>query len=238
MRSVVLDQPHRLHDISGPHALNHSNTNRVQGDDYLGPRLADVHVRRTMLTWWQEDHDSKPVTLNHGRHDEKLSGWVFCARLSRVALASSSSRSKPGTLGKSGELFALDMGEPVKLVDLARDLIRLSGLEEGVDVDITYTGVRPGEKLYEEVFFGHEAVVPTAHPKVLRSPADPVSDLTADLIETLIQSALNEPDDWDALRIQLRALVPDFHVPPPPPPADDASVRAVTISGERKLHLA
>ena len=57
------------------------------------------------------------------------------------------------------------------------------------------------------------AVEPTAHPKVLRSPADPVSSETADLIETLIQSALNEPDNWDALRIQLRALVPDFHVP-------------------------
>ena len=62
-----------------------------------------------------------------------------------------------------------DMGEPMKIIDLARDLIRLSGLEEGVDVDITFSGVRPGEKLYEEVFFGHEAVEPTAHPKMLRS---------------------------------------------------------------------
>ena len=111
-------------------------------------------------------------------------------------------------------------------------------MEEGVDVDIAFSGVRPGEKLYEEVFFGHEAVEPTAHPKVLRSPADPVSDETADLIETLIRSALHEPHDWDALRVQLRALVPDFHVPPPPPPADGVSVRAVAVSGERKLHLA
>ena len=134
----------------------------------------------------------------------------------------------------------LDKGEPVKIIDLARDLIRLSGLEEGVDVDITYSGVRPGEKLYEEVFFGHEAVEPTAHPKVLRSPADPVNPATADLIETLIQSALNEPDDWDALRVQLRALVPDFHVPPPPPPAEDSKLRSsVKTSGEtRRLHLA
>jgi FlaA1/EpsC-like NDP-sugar epimerase len=143
-----------------------------------------------------------------------------------------------GALGKSGELFALDMGEPIRIMDLARDLIRLSGLEEGVDVDITYSGVRPGEKLYEEVFFGHEAVEPTAHPKVLRSPADPVDAKTADLIETLIRSALSDPDNWDALRIQLRALVPDFHVPPPPPPTDDAEHRAVATSGERRLHLA
>ena len=63
---------------------------------------------------------------------------------------------------------------------------------------------------------------PTAHPKVLRSPADPVDDATADLIETLIRSALSDPDNWDELRIQLRALVPDFHVPPAPPPVTDS----------------
>ena len=130
----------------------------------------------------------------------------------------------------------LDKGEPVKIVDLARDLIRLSGLEEGVDVDISYSGVRPGEKLYEEVYFGHEAVEPTTHPKVLRSPADAVSDAKAVLIETLIQSALNEPDNLVALKVQLRALVPDFHVPPPPPPANEEEHR---ISGEqRRLRLA
>jgi len=84
MRSVVLDQRHCLHDISEPHALNHSNTNRVQGDDYLGPCLADVYVRRTMLAWWQEDHDPKPVTLNHGRHDEKLSWLGFKRKIWHV----------------------------------------------------------------------------------------------------------------------------------------------------------
>jgi len=63
-----------------------------------------------------------------------------------------------------------------------------------------------GERLYEEIFFGYEAVTPTAHPKVLR--------------------------------VQLRALVPDFHVPLPPPPADDVDHRAAAISAERKLKLA
>ena len=59
-------------------------------------------------------------------------------------------------------------------------------------MDITFIGVRPGEKLYEEVCFGHEAVEPTSHPKVLRSPADAVSDAKAGLIETLIQTALTK----------------------------------------------
>jgi len=139
---------------------------------------------------------------------------------------------------EGGEVFVLDMGEPVKIVDLARDLIRLSGLEEGVDVDIVISGIRPGEKLYEEVFFGHEAIQPTSHPKVLRSPADPVDAASADLIETLIQSALREPDNWDALRVQLRALVPDFHAPLPPPPAEDSEKGTPRTSAERRLRLA
>ena len=63
----------------------------------------------------------------------------------------------------------LDMGEPVKIVDLATDLIRLSGLEVGTDIEIRFTGARPGEKLYEELFFDSENAVPTGHPKVLRA---------------------------------------------------------------------
>jgi len=69
-------------------------------------------------------------------------------------------------LGRGGETFVLDMGEPVKIVDLARDLIRLSGLEVGRDVSIVFTGLRPGEKLTEELFGEAEDVQPTAHDKV------------------------------------------------------------------------
>ena len=58
-----------------------------------------------------------------------------------------------GALGDHGEVFVLDMGEPVRIVDLATDLIRLSGLELGADIEIQFTGMRPGEKLYEEMFF-------------------------------------------------------------------------------------
>jgi hypothetical protein len=72
------------------------------------------------------------------------------------------------TLGAGGDVFVLDMGEPVRIADLARDLIRLSGLEEGRDVEICFTGRRAGEKLYEEVFFQGEEVVATTHPKVQR----------------------------------------------------------------------
>ena len=69
-------------------------------------------------------------------------------------------------LGHGGEVFVLDMGEPVRIVDLARDLIRLSGLEPGRDIEIAFTGLRPGEKLFEELFLEDENYSRTRHEKI------------------------------------------------------------------------
>jgi FlaA1/EpsC-like NDP-sugar epimerase len=70
-----------------------------------------------------------------------------------------------GLMGKGGEIFVLDMGEPVRIADLARDMIRLSGFSEN-DIRIVYSGLRPGEKLYEEVLAADESTLPTPHPKL------------------------------------------------------------------------
>ncbi len=72
-----------------------------------------------------------------------------------------------GTIGNGGEIFVFDMGMPVKIADLAKKMIRLSGLEPGVDIQIEYTGLRPGEKLYEELLNDEELVKPTSHDKIM-----------------------------------------------------------------------
>lgn len=72
-----------------------------------------------------------------------------------------------GTIGNGGEIFIFDMGMPVKIADLAKKMIRLSGLEPGVDIQIEYTGLRPGEKLYEELLNNEELVKPTSHDKIM-----------------------------------------------------------------------
>ncbi len=115
-----------------------------------------------------------------------------------------------GALGRGGEVFVLDMGEQIRVVDIATDLIRLSGLEVGADIEIKFTGVRPGEKLYEEMFFTAENVLPTDHPKVLRARNGLLVDGTVRRIEALTRATdAGRPED--EIRKLLQTLVPDFH---------------------------
>jgi FlaA1/EpsC-like NDP-sugar epimerase len=111
-------------------------------------------------------------------------------------------------MGKGGELFVLDMGEPVKIVDLARDMIRLSGFSEA-DIEIKFTGLRKGEKLFEELLATNEHTRATGHPKVriMRALAAPDP---AWVRETL--AWLDAPDTLDdhAVRGQLARLVPEY----------------------------
>lgn len=121
-----------------------------------------------------------------------------------------------GALGRGGEVFLLDMGEPIRIVDIATDLIRLSGLTVGTDIEIKFTGMRPGEKLYEEMFFSAENVITTDHPKVLRARNGILPEGIMRQIEALVRAAEAEHPD-EELRQLLRNLVPDFHPHPTPP---------------------
>jgi len=79
-----------------------------------------------------------------------------------------------GSLGKSGDVFVLDMGEPVKMLDMAEDLIRLSGFEPYVDIPIEFIGIRPGEKLYEELLTAQEGTIATKHERIFQIRAEDI----------------------------------------------------------------
>ncbi|MDP3426786.1 MAG: polysaccharide biosynthesis protein, partial [Humidesulfovibrio sp.] len=121
------------------------------------------------------------------------------------------------TGGRSGEIFVLKMGEPVRIVDMARDLIRLSGKEPGVDVDIVFTGLRPGEKIYEELITEGEGVVRTEHEKIMvlgGTLGDDPADLACVLDEALAQlAAAAQAQDGEAIRALLTRLVPEYARP-------------------------
>jgi len=101
-----------------------------------------------------------------------------------------------GAIGKGGEIFVLDMGEPVKIVDLAKELIRLSGFEHEKDIKIEFTGVRPGEKLFEEVLTAEEGTTTTRYQKIYRAKTS-FSRTLPELILTLdqLKQALTNPED-------------------------------------------
>jgi FlaA1/EpsC-like NDP-sugar epimerase len=116
-----------------------------------------------------------------------------------------------GALAAGGEIFVLDMGDPVKIVDLAYDLIELSGMRPDADIQIEFTGLRPGEKLFEELLFSGEAFDKTPHPKILVGRIQsPAPELIKTSLVALRHSA-NAGDDV-ATRHGLLALVPEANL--------------------------
>jgi len=110
-------------------------------------------------------------------------------------------------MGRGGEIFVLDMGEPVRIVDLARDLVRLSGLPVNA-IDITYSGIRPGEKLEEQLYFDDERTLPTAHAKVRLAKhryggANGMGELVSRFEDSVGQSE-------ESLRFRLREAIPEY----------------------------
>jgi len=119
-----------------------------------------------------------------------------------------------GCMGESGCIYILKMGKPVRIIDVARDLIRLSGFEPDKDIRIEISGLRPGEKLYEELITEGEGIVPTGHDKimVLRNQGALVSGLTYAALDGMLKElyALADGHDADGIRRKLKEIVPEY----------------------------
>jgi len=117
-----------------------------------------------------------------------------------------------GRLGKGGDIFVLDMGEPVKIEEMARQLIELSGFEPGREIEIRYTGLRPGEKLYEELSHNEEVTDKTEHPKIWRLKARLLDPLQTDQIEASISTIVEESAKGNHLlaKQKVKELIPEY----------------------------
>jgi FlaA1/EpsC-like NDP-sugar epimerase len=172
-----------------------------RGKGFVSVRFGNVLGSRgsAVPIFLQQIAEGGPVTVTH---PEMRRYFMTIPEAVQLVL-------QAGALGRGGEVFVLDMGEPVKLLDLATDLIRLSGREVGRDIEIRFSGIRPGEKLYEELFFSSENASPTAHPKVLRAKNAVLPEGTTSAVEELIAAAHDGLPDHE-LRGLLQRVVPDY----------------------------
>ena len=168
---------------------------------YVSVRFGNVLGSRGSVvpTFMRQIADGGPVTITH---PDMTRYFMTIPEAVQLVLQSAA-------LGDQGEVFVLDMGEPVRVFDLATDLIRLSGLEPDVDIEVRFTGMRPGEKLFEELFFKDTHVSPTIHPKILRARDAESSDHSVEEIDRLICAA-RESRPAGEIRRLIVSLVPEY----------------------------
>lgn len=114
-----------------------------------------------------------------------------------------------GAMGKGGEIFIFDMGKSIKIVDLARKMIQLSGLEPGKDIQIKFTGLRPGEKLYEELLTEQENTIPTHHPQIMIARVAEYQQDHMDEMIAMLQEAIQTKTDKEIVAL-MKKIVPEF----------------------------
>jgi FlaA1/EpsC-like NDP-sugar epimerase len=166
----------------------------VRFGNVLGSRGSVIH------TFKQQIAAGGPVTVTH---PEMLRYFMTIPEAVQLVLQAS-------VVGRGGEVLMLDMGDPVRIVDLAKDLIELSGLQVGKDIEIEFSGLRPGEKLYEEMFTPNESYGPTQHQKILvaHNASQFIPANLNNTIDQLIQTALN--NDSDGVVLRLHHLLPEY----------------------------
>ena len=162
--------------------------------------------------------DGGPVTVTHPEITRYFMSIPEAAQLVLQA----------GAMGQGGEIFVLDMGEPVRIVDLARDMIRLYGYSEN-EIRIAFTGLRPGEKLYEEVLADDEQTLPTPHPKLRIARARQVPQgWLAELVAWLDRPAVL---DDSSVRAELQHWVSEYRSEPSAQPMREAAPVQQRVSG-------
>jgi len=175
--------------------------NRTSKTHFVTVRFGNVlgSEGSVVLIFKKQIADGGPVTVTH---PEMKRYFMTIPEASQLVL-------QAATMGKGGEIFVLDMGEPVKIVDLARELITLSGFRPGEDIEIVFTGSRPGEKLFEELSIKGEDMQLTRHPKIAIWKNIPMDrDKIRTAIDELITIA--QMQDYAEIAKKIKELIPEY----------------------------
>ncbi|MFZ9981935.1 MAG: polysaccharide biosynthesis protein [Cyclobacteriaceae bacterium] len=140
-----------------------------------------------------------PVTVTH---KEVTRYFMSISESCRLVLEAS-------VMGNGGEIFIFDMGKPVKIIDLARKMIKLSGLEPDIDVKIQITGLREGEKLFEELLHHSENTIKTHHPKIMKARVQEYDFRDIDLMIGLVEDLINDRNELKLVAL-MKEIVPEF----------------------------
>jgi FlaA1/EpsC-like NDP-sugar epimerase len=174
---------------------------RISKTNYVTTRFGNVLGSNGSVipTFKKQIEQGGPLTVTH---PEVTRFFMTIPEASRLVL-------EAGAMSMGGEIFAFDMGESVKVLDLAKNMIRLSGLELDRDIEISFTGLRPGEKLYEEVLNSAEDTMSTHHPKIVRAR---VRDRDYAEINRSVSELIAMFDDQNNLELvrALKSMVPEY----------------------------
>lgn len=188
---------------------------RQSGTKFMAVRFGNVlgSSGSVVPTFSRQIAAGGPVTVTH---PEMTRFFMTIPEAASLVLQSSA-------FGRGGDIFVLDMGQPVKILDLARHMIELSGFKPHDDIEITFTGLRPGEKLYEELTHGREDITPTGHPKIARLVSQPqhhtyVAEYLNELDDAL-SDGVSRPEDLKNLLAQMIPEYTPFVSEHPPLPA-------------------
>ncbi len=172
-----------------------------EGQEFVSVRFGNVLGSRGSVVplFKQQIEKGGPITITH---PDMTRYFMTIPEASQLVI-------QAGGLGGNGSVYVLDMGEPVKIVDLANDLIKLSGLIPGEDIEIEYSGIRPGEKMYEELLTDEESTTATHHAKIFSAKTSGLPENGFDnMLEELFKRS--HDNDGSAIREQLKSIIPTY----------------------------
>ena len=189
---------------------------------YLGVRFGNVigSSGSVIPTFQEQINNGGPITITDPNMKRYFMSIPEAAQLILQA----------GSIGENGEIYVLDMGKPVLVKEIAYELIRLSGLEPEVDISIEYIGLRPGEKMYEELMTSSESLVDTSHEKimVLKDGVEHQWDYLLAEIDKIVKSAKSY--DSNLIKNKLKEFIPEYH------PSEKSQIFNLSPTGKVELH--